>query len=274
MIPALTIAGQELRAGLRNRWIIATTLVLAGLSLSLVLLGSTPTGTVGASPLAVVVVSLASLTIFFIPLIALLLSFDAIVGEAERGTLLLLLSYPVARWHVVLGKFVGHVAILTIATALGYGAAGAVLYGTEGADAAAWSAFGAVIGTSVLLGAVFVALGGLASIVVRERATAAGLAVGLWLVMVLLYDAALLGLLVADQGRTVTAGLLDLLLLLNPADVYRLINLTGQEAVIQVAGMGGPVGTSLPSAVLYAALLAWILVPLAAGILVFRKSQP
>ena len=41
------------------------------------------------------VVSLSSLTIFLVPLIALLLSHDAIVGEAERGTLLLLLSYPV-----------------------------------------------------------------------------------------------------------------------------------------------------------------------------------
>ena len=41
------------------------------------------------------VVSLASLTVFLVPLIALLLAYDAIVGEAERGTLLLLLAYPV-----------------------------------------------------------------------------------------------------------------------------------------------------------------------------------
>ena len=43
------------------------------------------------------------------PLIALLLSYDAIVGEVERGTMMLLLTYPVARWQVVLGKFLGHV---------------------------------------------------------------------------------------------------------------------------------------------------------------------
>ena len=86
----LMIAAQEIRVGLRNRWVAATTLLMAALALSLVLLGSAPTGAVGADPLAVVVVSLTSLTIFLIPLIALLLSFDSIVGEHERGTLMLL----------------------------------------------------------------------------------------------------------------------------------------------------------------------------------------
>src|SRR3546814_13191470 len=90
------------------------------------MLGSTPTGTVGASPFGGVVVSLASLTIFLLPLLALLLSFDAVVGEAERGTLLLLLAYPVGRWQVVLGKFLGHASILALAPVIGYGAAGEI----------------------------------------------------------------------------------------------------------------------------------------------------
>jgi Cu-processing system permease protein len=274
MRPLLVIAEQELRAGIRNRWVAATTLVLATLALSLVLLGSAPTGTVGASPLTVMVVSLASLTIFLVPLLALLLSFDAIVGEAERGTLLLLLAYPVARWQVVLGKFAGHVAILALATVLGYGVAGAVLYATGQAEVGAWPAFAVLVGTSILLGAVFLALGCLASVVVRERATAAGLAVGLWLVLILLYDAALLGLLVMDQGKTITAGLLNLLLLLNPADAYRLINLTGDEAVAQVAGMGAPVAAGVPISALYAALAAWMVLPLAAAIVIFARRQP
>ena len=68
------------------------------------------------------IVSLSSLTIFLLPLIALLISHDAIVGEMERGTMMLLLSYPVGRWQVMLGKFFGHVAVLAFATVLGYGA--------------------------------------------------------------------------------------------------------------------------------------------------------
>ena len=72
---------------MRNRWVLATTLLLAALALSLTFLGSAPTGNVGAGALDVVVVSLSSLTIFLLPLIALLISHDAVVGEMERGTM-------------------------------------------------------------------------------------------------------------------------------------------------------------------------------------------
>ena len=45
----LILAGKELREGFRNRWVLATTLLLAALALTLALLGSAPTGTVGAN---------------------------------------------------------------------------------------------------------------------------------------------------------------------------------------------------------------------------------
>lgn len=277
MRAALVIAGQEVRVGLRNRWIIATTLLLAALALSLTLVGSAPTGTVGADPLAIIVVSLASLTIFLVPLIALLLSFDAVVGEQERGTLMLLLAYPVARWEVVVGKFLGHTAILAVATVLGYGCALAALLprgALAGAGATAgWPAFAGMVASSVLLGAAFLALGGLASVLVRERATAAGIAVGVWLVFVLLYDTALLGILVADQNRFIGPAVLDALLLLNPADAYRLLNLTGSEAVSVYAGMAGPGESGLAPWVLATALAAWVVVPLALATLAFSRRQ-
>ena len=63
------------------------------------------------------------------------------------------------------------------------------------------AAFALLIGASVLLGASFLALGYLVSAAVRERATAAGIAVGVWLFFVVIYDMALLGALAADQGR-------------------------------------------------------------------------
>ena len=129
-----TIAVKEMRDGLRNRWVIATTALLAALALTLAFMGSAPTGTVKVSPLGVTIVSLSSLSIFLVPLIALLLSYDAIVGEAERGTLSLLLTYPVKRWQVVVGKFVGHLGILALATVVGYGVAGLALEYFGGGD--------------------------------------------------------------------------------------------------------------------------------------------
>lgn len=268
------IAMQEIRIGLRNRWVLATTLLLAALALSLVLLGSAPTGNVKADPLAVVIVSLSSLTIFLVPLIALLLSFDAIVGEHERGTLMLLLAYPLARWQVVAGKVLGQIVILGIATLLGYGVAAAALWLTSEATLLAWSGFAAMVLTSIMLGAAFVAMGCLASTLVRERATAAGLAVAVWLLFVLLYDTALLGLLVADAGRHLGPRALDVALLLNPTDVYRLFNMTASEGASVYSGMAGPgAGTSLPPWLLLVALAAWVLAPLALAMAAFQRRS-
>lgn len=269
------IAAKEVREGLRNRWIVATTLLLGLLALTLSFLGSAPTGSTGAGALDVMVVSLSSLTIFLIPLIALLLSHDAVVGEAERGTLLLLLSYPVRRWQVILGKFLGHLVILAIATVIGYGAAGLALSVFSGDGLGqGWAAFARMIGNSVGLGAAFLSIGYAVSALAPERGVAAGIAVGLWLLFALVYDMILLGALVVDQGAIITPPVLNALLLLNPADVYRLLNLTGSTDAAMFAGMAGLAAESrLGAPVLLAALAAWVVVPLALASALFARRQ-
>jgi Cu-processing system permease protein len=275
MTNVLLIAWKEIQEALRNRWVVAMTLLLAALALSLTFLGSAPTGNVGTSALDVVIVSLSSLTIFVIPLVALLISHDAIVGEMERGTMLLLLSYPVSRLQVLLGKFLGHLSVLTFATVFGYGAAAiALLLSGTAIAGGSWSAFASMILTSILLGAVFIAIGYLISALVRERATAAGVAIGIWLLLVVLFDMALLGALVVDQGRTISSGALSAMLLFNPTDVYRLFNLTGAGNVSTLTNMSGIAeSASLSPVVLLATLLIWIIVPLTLAGLSFSRRQ-
>ena len=270
----LIVARKEIQEGLRNRWVLATTGLLAALALTLTFLGSAPTGNVGASELDVVIVSLSSLSVFLIPLIALLISHDAIVGELERGTMLLLLSYPIGRWQVIVGKFVGHLAILAFATLAGYGAAALALWATGSAiDGSSWIAYVSMMLSSVMLGAVFVGIGYLISVLVRERGTAGGVAIGVWLLFVLIYDMALLGLLVLDQGRTVGGDVLNALLLANPTDVYRLFNL-GSGNVGALSGMGGIAeNAALPPGVLMIALVAWALVPTVAAASIFSRRE-
>jgi len=271
----LIIASKEIQEGLRNRWVLATTLLLAALALSMTFLGSAPTGSsVAASRLDVVIVSLSSLTIFLIPLIALLISHDAIVGEMERGTMLLLLSYPISRFQLVFGKFVGQLAILAFATLFGYGVAAVALVAAgSGVDAGSWLSLLKLIISSVLLGAVFIAIGFLASTLVRERSTAAGIAIGVWLFFVLIYDAALLALLVFDQGRIVGGSVLNSLLLLNPTDSYRLLNL-GLGKAEALTGMGGIAGNATLSApALTLALGLWVMLPLSLSMLVFSRKE-
>ena len=269
------IAGKEIQESLRNRWVLAMTLLLAALALTLTLLGSAPTGNVGVQPLDVVIVSLSSLGIFLLPLIALLISHDAIVGEMERGTMLLLLSYPLSRGQLLAGKFLGHLAMLSFATVFGYGTAALALLATgTHIDAESWRAYAVVIGSSILLGAVFLGLGYLVSAIVRERGTAAGIAIGIWLLLVILYDMGLLAVLVVDQGQRISTGALNVLLLLNPTDVYRLLNLAGTASAGALTGMSGLAkSVSLGAPALVATLVLWMLGPLALAAAVFSRRE-
>jgi Cu-processing system permease protein len=203
-----------------------------------------------------------------------MLSFDALVGEFERGTMLLLLTYPVARWQVVMGKFFGHMMILLAAVAVGYGGAAVitVLFTQNGIDG--WQAYVSMMGSSLLLGAAFIALGYLVSVLVRERSTAAGAAIVLWLIFVVLYDLALLGLLLADQEQRIGQTLFSTLMLVSPSDTYRLLNLTAFDNVGQVAGIAAVAahsGFGVP--LLLGLMVTWVLVPLAATMAVFHRRE-
>lgn len=267
----LTIAGRELAEGMRNRWVLSTTLLMAALASAIAALGSAPTGSTSTGALDVVVVGLASLTIVLVPLIALLISHDAITREAERGTLLLLLSHPLSRRQVIAGKFLGQLVILTIATVIGFAFAAAFVVLRNGAEG--WQAFAGMTGASILLGAVFLALGLLASSAVQESSTAAGISIGVWLLFVALYDMALLAALVARGGHAVPAGLMDAALLANPTDAYRLLTL-GEGSSALLSGMGGVLDAStLTPGVLVGALVLWCAVPLALAMLVFSRRS-
>ena len=268
------LAVNEFLDGLRNRWVAAAIILLGTTALALLMVGSAPAGTIRAGALDVSVVSLTSLSVYLLPLIALLLSFDALVGEFERGTMLLLLTYPVARWQVVMGKFLGHMMILFTAVAVGYGGAAVitVLFTDNGAEG--WQAYVAMMGSSLLLGAVFIGLGYLVSVLVRERSTAAGAAVVLWLIFVVLYDLVLLGLLLADHEQRMGETLFSTLMLVSPADTYRLLNLTAFDAVGQAAGIAGVAaraGFGVP--MLLVLMVTWIVLPLAATMAVFHRRE-
>lgn len=269
------IALKELRDGFRNRWIAAAIILLGTLALALSLLGSAPTGSIRASTLDIMVINLANLSVYLIPLIALMLSYDSLVAEFERGTMLLLLTYPIARWQVVIGKFVGHALILFIAIFIGYGGAVLILLVSGQADIAGWQAYLSMMLSSLLLGCVFIALGYLLSILVNERATAAGSAIALWLIFVVLYDLLLLGLLLLDEQQIISQQLLSLLMLASPTDSYRLINLSLFENVRQASGISALVAgnAALGAGLLSSVMLLWLFVPLVAVLLIFQRRE-
>ncbi|MFG6158797.1 ABC transporter permease [Halomonas sp. 1390] len=273
MTAILTIAGKEFRDGLRNRWVLAIALVLALLAVGIAWFGAAASGGLGFTSLATTLVSLATLAVFLIPLIALLLAYDAVVGEQEAGTLLLLLTYPISRTSLLLGKFLGHGLILGAATTLGFGIAGAVIaLAADGVALAELSAgMGLLIASSVLLGWVFIAFAYLISVCVTEKARAAGLALVVWFLFVLVFDLGLLALLVSVERG---GDWLPWLLLLNPIECFRLINLAGVEAARSYIGLTAIAeGGAFQPAVVVPILMAWILVPLGLALLRFRHRS-
>ncbi len=268
------IAHKEIRDGFRNRWIFAIIVLLASLALVLALVGSSPVGAIKASPLSATVASLSSLGVYLLPLIALMLSYNTLVGEFEHGTMLLLLTYPAPRWQVVIGKFAGHVLILAFAIVFGYGLAGLGIFLSGGADAQGWAAFAALIGSSILLGAIFISLGYLISALTSDGGKAAGMAVGLWFLLVVIYDLALLGVLIADKGKTITEQLFAWLMVFNPTDAYRVFNLTTFHNVSASAGLSGVGLAAGVGAITSLSVLAlWCAAPLMAAIYVFQRRE-
>jgi Cu-processing system permease protein len=268
------LAQKEIRDSLRNRWITITIFLLTALSLSMYFLGSAATGETKVDSLAVTLVNLVTLSVYLLPLIALMLSFDAIVGEFEQGTMLLLVAYPIARWQIVVGKFCGHMLILLLAILIGCGSVALIIGVSSDNSAQNWLAYGMMMASSWLLGGVFVALGYFISVLVRERATAVGSAVGLWLLFVVLYDFALLGALLADEEQVISPELLATLLVANPTDAYRVFNLTSDAGVSQIAGMADIAAQAgLVQGVPLLVLAAWILASLLATIWMFSRRE-
>ena len=263
----LATARIEVNIARRNRWVLIAVLLMVVFSLVLSAAGSAPTGAIGADRLSVVVASLTSLSVYLVPLVALLMSFDAIAGEVERGTLPLLLTYPVARWEVLSGKLLAHVAILILALVAGYGAAALIAIITDPEASAGLGALWRLTWTSVLLGATFLGIGYAVSALSRRASGAAGLAIGVWLGLVVLYDLGLLAAVVADDGGIFTTQVFPVALLANPADAFRLFNLSAAEASAAASGVAGAAGTiplwqSLGSVILWP-LLALILAAMA-----------
>ncbi|WHZ18077.1 MAG: Nitrous oxide reductase maturation transmembrane protein NosY [Rhodanobacteraceae bacterium] len=276
MSAVLTVAWKEFRDDFRNRWTVALAVLFALLALGIAWFGAAAAGRIGFTSFDATLASLTTLGAFVIPLIGLLIAYDTIVGERDDGTLLLMLSYPLARGQLVSGKFLGHCAALAAATFAGFVLAVAIMQWLQASAQTlqAWLYIGRFILSASLLGASFVGLACLISVTTTSKSRAAGLALIGWLVSVVLFDLALLALLVVSGGNAIERAVYPYLLLLNPVDVFRLVNLAtlgGGAGDELLTGMTA--GHAYPPALLYAVLLAWAVLPFAWAALAFRGKE-
>ncbi len=258
---ARALVVHELLERTRDRWVIIVTALFVLLASGISLYGRSAAEAQGS----VTAPSIVTLATFLVPLVALVLGHDAIVGERERNTLGLLLSLPVRRGEVLVAKYLGRALALCIAVGLGLGVAALVL------EPGHRAALLALVPSTLLLGAAFLSIGTGISALTHHRATAASLAVVLWFLLVFFYDLGILAALVATDGA-IGQDTVAWLVTLNPAGLYRsgmLVDLVGADALAQMG-----LTVALPSAGLSATLWTmWIGLPLLVGAVALHRRQ-
>jgi Cu-processing system permease protein len=269
------VARQELVLALRSRWTQIFALAFAALALVVSGSGYILTGGQGVQDFARTAVSLVQLVVLLVPLTALLIGVMALAPE--RGAAELLLSQPVGRGTILLGKLLGLFQALAAAQALGFGAAGAVIFWQSGDEGLA--GFLALVLGALLLTAVFLGLAALLAAGAQGRGQKRALALALvvWFVAVVLFDVAALG--AASLLRSGAASrLLVVSVLLNPVDAVRTGALLAIEgtAAFGAASLAffrftrGPWGAGI---LLASSLLLWIAVPTLAAVARLRRAD-
>ncbi|MFI5324093.1 MAG: ABC transporter permease, partial [Thermodesulfobacteriota bacterium] len=121
----LILAGKETRESLKNRWFVLYTVSFCVLALLILSIAPESGGEIaGVTGYGRTAASLINLVLLFVPLIALITGAISISGERENGTLQYLLSHPVTKSEVFLGKFIGIFVPICFSISLGFGLVG------------------------------------------------------------------------------------------------------------------------------------------------------
>lgn len=263
------VAQKELSDKLKSRWVVV---IAAGFALFTVVIsyfsGAT-SGVAGLRSMDATIASLTSLVTYFIPILALTLGGGIIADERDKGTLELYLSSPMSIGEFITGKFLGLAVALVLSTIAGLGIAGIVILIKLG--------FSTVLSyllfmlNSVFMGLIFLSVSFLVSILFSDRARVIAFTIFLWLFFAVLYDLGLVGLLIITKG-VVGNEVFSALLVLNPVDVYRVLNFLSIGELRVFLGLAA---VELPgymnTPVLWVITLLWVVMPLYLSYYFFKK---
>ncbi len=266
------IAAEEYRRALETRWLFAFTALFALLVLGLSYFGLAQSREVGFQGFSRVTLSLMNLVLFLVPLTGLVVGVGSVAGGGDA--LPLLLAQPVSRGEVLIGKYLGLCAALAVAQALGFGGGGLIVAFQAGSDQIA--GFAALTALSFLLGCLSLSAALCIASLFPDRLRALSMALFLWLLMVVLYDVAVLGTTAILRGLPLQAVLIPALLV-NPVDLVRILitiavgsgALFGPTSAVLVQFFGGTGGALLALGVLGIETV----VPLIVALRIFRRRD-
>lgn len=271
----LYIAKKEIMDNIRSRWVIVMSFIFALLTFVVSYFGSFGEGW---QSLGLTIAGMMSLVQFLIPIIALILSYGAIVGEIERGSMSAFLSLPVKRVEIILGKFIGLSSVLGISVLVGFGVAGIIIGINVGEiNIGEYIVF---LLTSILLGMVFVCLGLFASSFFKRRSTAMGMSIFLWFFFTMIWSIITSGIAIMvsdDFTSVISEGFPNwyyAVEMINPLSAFNsLVSLN----VESVSSMGQEFLGSYPdfytTPLLTVILLVWLTVFLVLSVLIFKNRD-
>jgi Cu-processing system permease protein len=273
--PLRLVARQELVLAVRSRWTQIFAIVFAALALAVAASGYILSGGHGVQDFARTAASLVQLVLLLVPLTSLLIGVLSLAPE--RGAAELLFSQPLSRRTILLGKLLGLFEALVGAQALGFGAAGLVIFSQAGNEGLA--GFLMLFGASVVLTAIFLGVAALlaAAAIGRRRTRALALALVVWFVSVVLFDVAALGLAsLLPSGPA--SRVLIVAVIVNPVDAVRTATLLGIEGAAafgaaSLAFLRFTKGAWGAAALLGLSLLFWIAVPALAAVERLRRTD-
>lgn len=271
----LLIIKKEAKESLKNRWFILYSICFAALALLLLFITSSESNIAGYSAFSRTAASLVNLVLLFIPLIALITGSISISGERENGTLSYLLSHPVTKSEVFLGKFVGLLISIWFSISLGFGLAGLAI-AVKGGDGNV-SSYLITAFLSSILAASLLSVGFIVSAFSSKTAKSIGIAVFLWLLFIVLGDLGIMGTTVAmDLGIEQVF----VLALLNPAEVFKIASVLTLSPRLEVLGPVGVYaikrfGNEGMFILLFSVMFLWVLLPFGVAFTSFcyRRSE-
>lgn len=269
MMPTfLTIAKKEIMDNIRNLWIIVLTVIFAMLVLIVSYLGSMGQGW---QNLETTITLMMIIVYFLVPIIGLILGYAAVNREVESGSMNSLLTFPVDRWEVIIGKFLGLGGILSFCIFIGFGFAGLIIgLNVPNVDYGSYLFF---IFSTILLGLVYMSISMMFSAIFKNRSSSIVMAIFIWFFFAMIWNFIVIGLIFATGGSfSKVPGLVYGFQLLNPITSYQYLVFwnvvpTGQQIIT----------SDLPSfyttSVMILVLAIWIFTPLLLSILLFNRRD-
>lgn len=266
----LVLTQKELRDARRNRWLLLYAAAFAVLSLALAWLALSGMGNYGLAGFGRTGASLINLILMIVPLMGLTLGALSLSGEREKGTLVYLLAQPISKVELLLGKFIGLSLALLAALGLGFGMTGLLIAANAGGTDV--RAYLTLVGLTFVLAVVSLSLGFLISAAVQQSATAVGIALFLWLLLVFFGDLGVMGTAVVLRLKV---NELFALALTNPLQLFKIAAILNIRDNLELLGPAGVYAMRtygqalLPF--LVGILLVWVFVPLLIAQQIFKR---